>query len=177
MHLDQVGYQGDQSALYSNLSRLVANDPSAAKLRTLFIDRKIPLFRGGFPDEWVQKIQSPTGYAIFEPLNHLQKLAILKVLLSRQYCLIEGLPGTGKTSLIVALIRFAVFAGLSVLLTSFTHSAVDNVLVKLLKKGCDSFVRLGHQHRIHPSILPFSAEIKSHQCQTIDQVELIYRLS
>lgn len=38
----------------------------------------------------------------------------------------------GKTSTIVAIIRILVTCGLSVLLTSYTHSAVDNILVKLI---------------------------------------------
>src|SRR6218665_2134825 len=38
----------------------------------------------------------------------------------------------GKTSTIVAIIRILVICGLSVLLTSYTHSAVDNILLKLI---------------------------------------------
>ena len=39
----------------------------------------------------------------------------------------------GKTSTIVALVRVLVALGQSVLLASYTHSAVDNILLKLLK--------------------------------------------
>lgn len=39
----------------------------------------------------------------------------------------------GKTSTIVALIRILVRIGCSVLLVSYTHSAVDNILLKLQK--------------------------------------------
>ena len=38
---------------------------------------------------------------------------------------------TGKTSTIVALVRLLVTMGRSVLLASYTHSAVDTVLLKL----------------------------------------------
>lgn len=45
------------------------------------------------------------------------------------------MPGTGKTTTIACLIELLIGRGHSVLLTSFTNSAVDNVLVKLLEKG------------------------------------------
>ena len=38
---------------------------------------------------------------------------------------------TGKTSTIVALVKALDALGQSVLLTSYTHSAVDNLLIKL----------------------------------------------
>ncbi len=41
----------------------------------------------------------------------------------------------GKTSTIVALVRILVASGLSVLLASYTHSAVDNILLKLIQVG------------------------------------------
>ena len=39
----------------------------------------------------------------------------------------------GKTSTIVTLVQALVVLGYSVLLTSYTHSAVDNILLKLKK--------------------------------------------
>ena len=83
--------------------------------------------------------------------------------------------GTGKTSLIVALIRLAVLLGQSVLLTSYTHSAVDNVLLKLSKFNDVEFLRIGREHRTHPSILPFSAEFKTQNCKTVEELERVYR--
>lgn len=92
----------------------------------------------------------------------------------QDYCLFDGLPGTGKTSLIVALIRLAVLCGLSVLLTSYTHSAVDNVLLKLTEANFKDFVRLGRTYRIHQDIRPYGDEVKSLQCRTVDDVGRIY---
>lgn len=45
---------------------------------------------------------------------------------------------------------------MSVLLTSYTHSAIDNILLKL--KEHTDFVRLGPKYRIHPEILECSFE-------------------
>ena len=41
------------------------------------------------------------------------------------------MPGTGKTTTITCLVEVLVAQGKSVLLTSYTHSAVDNILLKL----------------------------------------------
>lgn len=45
------------------------------------------------------------------------------------------MPGTGKTTTISCLVRVLVACGKSVLLTSYTHTAVDNILLKL-KEVC-----------------------------------------
>ena len=63
---------------------------------------------------------------------------------------------SGKTSTIVALVRLLVKMNMSVLLTSYTHSAIDNILLKL--KNYTDFVRLGPKYRIHPDILEYSFE-------------------
>ena len=170
IHLDRLEYQGGQSMLYVNLSRLMANNTHAAKLRELVIDKRTPVFKPGLPRSVIE-----VGKKVLSKLNKLQQKAVLKALTCEDYCLINGLPGTGKTSLIVALIRMAVLLGHSVLLTSYTHSAVDNVLLKLLEFNDVPFVRIGRQHRTHPSILPHSAEVKSQQCSTVDDLERMYR--
>ncbi len=73
--------------------------------------------------------------------------------MAEDYILLRGMPGTGKTSLIVALVRVMVGLGKSVLLTSYTHTAVDNILLKLKERqeeeggGTGGFIRLGRVAR------------------------------
>ncbi len=67
------------------------------------------------------------------------------------YTLILGMPGTGKTSTIVQAIKGLLAQGRSVLLTSYTNSAVDNVLLKLLQEGLP-FLRLGRPESVHPML-------------------------
>lgn len=43
------------------------------------------------------------------------------------------MPGSGKTTTIVAMIRILLLCGLRVLVSSYTHSAVDNLLLKLIR--------------------------------------------
>lgn len=156
--------------LYTNLSRLLADSPHIAKLRELIIDRRPPTFKLGLPRSMLDKIKN-----ILCKLNKLQQKAVLRALTCEDYLLINGLPGTGKTSLIVSLIRCAVLLGHSILLTSYTHTAVDNVLLKLRLYDDVKFIRIGREHRIHPDILPFNAEVLSRQCSSVDDLERMYR--
>ena len=55
----------------------------------------------------------------------------MKVLAARDYALILGMPGTGKTTTIACLVQVLVARGNTVMLASYTHSAVDNILLKL----------------------------------------------
>lgn len=105
----------------------MANNEKASKLRDLIIDQRIPTFQPAMHKSIIEDL-----WPIIKPLNMFQRKAVLKAVICEDYCLIKGLPGTGKTSVIVALIRVAVKLGKSVLLTSYTHSAFDNVLLKLL---------------------------------------------
>lgn len=52
------------------------------------------------------------------------------------------MPGTGKTTTIAHIIRALVKNGKSILLTSYTHTAVDNILLKLKNDGI-KMLRLG----------------------------------
>lgn len=88
--------------------------------------------------------------------NEQQRRAIERSLSCKDYNLILGMPGTGKTTVICELIRILVSDGKSVLLTSYTNSAVDNVMTKLSKiLPAKSMVRLGSPHRVHETVKNF----------------------
>ena len=61
-----------------------------------------------------------------------QKNAIELVLRSEFFSLIWGYPGTGKTHLIAILIKILSDLNLKVLVVSYTHTALDNIMLKLL---------------------------------------------
>lgn len=84
-------------------------------------------------------------------LNGAQAEAFNKVISSKDYSLILGMPGTGKTTVIVHLIKYLVGVGKSILLTAYTHSAVDNILLKLIDSGID-ILRVGPALRVHERI-------------------------
>lgn len=56
---------------------------------------------------------------------------ISQILTAKDYALILGMPGTGKTSTMVHAVKALLMRGATILLTSYTNSAVDNLLIKL----------------------------------------------
>lgn len=71
-------------------------------------------------------------------------------------------------------VRILHACGFSVLLTSYTHSAVDNILLKL-KRFKVGFLRLGRAQKVHRDILPFTEEQhQSRGIKTLDQLEDLY---
>ncbi|KDQ55464.1 hypothetical protein JAAARDRAFT_133813 [Jaapia argillacea MUCL 33604] len=108
-------------------------------------------------------------------LNGDQLGAMNKVLAAQDYACILGMPGTGKTTVIAAIIKVLVELGKSVLLTSYTHSAVDTILGKLAGKEEDGDVgfgilRLGNVDKVHPDVRRFTLEARK-PATTIQQLE------
>ena len=89
----------------------------------------------------------------FMSLNAGQQAAVRRILQMDDYALLLGLPGTGKTSTLSLVIRMMIARGQKVLLTSFTHSAVDGLLSKLSEAGLgvDQVLRIGAASYVHPS--------------------------
>ena len=128
---------------------LKASEGGDMETRLRIIDMIPPSFRTA-EEKPVISYQIPSDKSFNE--NQLQ--AIDKVMRANDYTLILGMPGTGKTTVIAEIMKILVSAGKSVLLAAYTHSAVDNVLLKL-KDMNGKIVRLGSQHRIHPEIMKF----------------------
>lgn len=84
-------------------------------------------------------------------LNAPQRAAITFALNSPDFAIIDGPPGTGKTTTVVELIRQAIRRGERVLATAPSHMAVDNIVEKLLAAGEDP-LRLGHPARVQDSL-------------------------
>lgn len=69
--------------LYTNLSRLMADNARAARLRQLVVDLKPPRFRKGFSNSLTDKVLGEAGRSILEPLNPLQQKAVLMALICK----------------------------------------------------------------------------------------------
>ncbi|XP_051829823.1 DNA replication ATP-dependent helicase/nuclease DNA2 [Antechinus flavipes] len=157
-----------------NLSKLMENTPASEKLRDLIIDFREPQFieylSSVLPHEAKDRVAN-----ILKGLNKPQRQAMKKVLLSKDYTLIVGMPGTGKTTTICALVRILYACGFSVLLTSYTHSAVDNILLKL-KKFKVEFLRLGQTQKVHPGIQKFTEEeiCRENSIKSLTSLEELY---
>ncbi|ELK09591.1 DNA2-like helicase [Pteropus alecto] len=157
-----------------NLSKLMKNTNTSQKLRDLIIDFREPQFISYLSSVLPHDAKDAVA-CILKGLNKPQRQAMKKVLLSKDYTLIVGMPGTGKTTTICTLVRILYACGFSVLLTSYTHSAVDNILLKLAKFKI-GFLRLGHTQNVHPDIQKFTEEeiCKSKSIKSLALLEELY---
>lgn len=89
---------------------------------------------------------------------------------AEQVALVHGPPGTGKTTVLVEVIRRAVARGEPVLACAPSNLAVDNLLERLAAAGVDG-VRLGHPARVLPSVLEWTLEarVDGHESARIAQ--------
>jgi superfamily I DNA and/or RNA helicase len=85
-------------------------------------------------------------------LNPYQREAVVKALACQEVALVHGPPGTGKTTVLVEIIRQAVARGAHVLASAPSNIAVDNLLEKLLEAADLKVVRMGHPARILDSL-------------------------
>ena len=108
-------------------------------------NRGSPIFQGLV--EGVKESRTKVKTFLNEGISQfpVQVDAIQQGLSEAPVLLLKGPPGTGKTTVIVEMIRQAVRQGKRVLLTSQTHQAVDNVLERLHKfreSGEDQTIRM-----------------------------------
>ena len=174
-NLKQAVYRIDKNesttailSCYTNLTKLMENSPSRERLREMIIEKRVPQTNRTLSKAKIGKVKD-----IFKRLNKSQKSALLKVMMSQDYTVIKGYPGTGKTHTIVALVRALHSLGYSVLLTSYTNTAVDNILLKLKEHNLD-FIRFGQLHKIHPALHENSATTLTSHISTVDQLEEFY---
>ena len=136
--LDKDELSNGMALVRNNLIQLLSPTTSG-RIRELIIDLDAPNFR-----------DSSTAYPLEDIMAHLngdQQRAIEKIMSAEDYALILGMPGTGKTTTIAYIIRALVSQGKSVLLTSYTHNAVDNILLKIKGDGI-SVLRLGNVMKV-----------------------------
>ena len=112
-HIDRYEYSSGSSYNLVNLAKLMSNENSiATQLRDIVINQgQDTTFLKGLPREVAT---SPQAKAILRPLNKVQQKAVFKVMMAEQLVLLEGMPGCGKTTVIVALIRLLLTLGKSV---------------------------------------------------------------
>ncbi len=86
-----------------------------------------------------------------EQLNESQAAAVLQCLAARDFFLIHGPPGTGKTITCIEVILQLVRRGNRILAAADSNVAVDNLVERLDKLGVN-VVRVGHPARVIPSL-------------------------
>lgn len=151
-----------------NLALLLDSTPKSENLRKIIIDKISPTFKSTLPKEIGIK-----GKYILRRLNDVQQRAVLKAIAANEYFLIKGMPGTGKTTTIVALIQLFYELKKTVLITSHTNSAVDNVCLKLMKFGV-KFIRLGSSAKIHQDLHEYSEHNLTKHCTSPEEYEKVF---
>lgn len=81
------------------------------------------------------------------PFNQAQREAFSKSFSTENFYLIQGPPGTGKTWLLAQLAVSLAQTGEKVLITSLTHRAINNALVKIAKTtGYKDLIKVGQYY-------------------------------
>lgn len=168
--IDKINFRSSVCLNYTNLSRLFFQNEICQRLRAYIIDKQAPTFQKVLSKQDILKTKD-----LFKKLNKSQKAAILKAIMSNDYLLIKGYPGTGKTTTIASLIAILLKLDKRILFTSFTNSAVDNLLIKLIEKYSIDFVRIGSYERIHPEVQKYELSTLTANLETVEQLDEFYK--
>ncbi|KAL6708503.1 DNA replication endonuclease-helicase Dna2 [Coniothyrium glycines] len=161
--LDKDEFSNGMAAARNNLIQIMDNSVyKAHDLRTMIVDGRAPTFRDA-----PAAIDLPRASQM--SMNTDQKAAISKVMSAKDYALVLGMPGTGKTTTIAHIIRTLVTKGKSVLLTSYTHTAVDNILLKI-RDDRIGILRLGASAKVHSEVREF-ATLAAEPKESVEELE------
>lgn len=164
--LDKDEFSNGMAMVRNNLIALMDKDLFGVQaLRRLIIEGVNPIFRPIAP-------LTLADSASQAKLNVDQQCAIEKVMSARDYALVLGMPGTGKTTTIAHIIRALTAQGKSVLLTSYTHTAVDNILLKIRNDNI-GILRLGAVAKVHPEVQQF-ADLAGLSMKTVEEIQRAY---
>uniref|UniRef100_A0A6Q2X5L2 DNA replication ATP-dependent helicase/nuclease DNA2 n=1 Tax=Esox lucius TaxID=8010 RepID=A0A6Q2X5L2_ESOLU len=118
-----------------NLSKLMENSAPSARLRELIVDFTPPQFIDNLSSVLPREAKD-TVANILKGLNKPQKQAMKKVLLSKDYTLIVGMPGTGKTTTICTLVPALETVDKGGVSNRTEAALVHGIVSLLLKAGC-----------------------------------------
>lgn len=185
-HIDTYESSSSQIFIMHCLTLLLETTEKAKKLRKLIIDKQPPTFTTKLSSSVVTKAKP-----ILKQLNKFQQKAILKALAVQDYLLIKGMPGTGimlvillfhssstsiisgKTATIVSLVQLMYQLNKTVLITSHTHAAIDNVCERLINCGV-KLLRLGAHGKINPKLHPYSEASLIRDYKTVEELNVLY---
>lgn len=167
LRLDKDEFSNGMATARNNIIRLMEKNLFRAReLRGLIIEGAAPAFK---PTSSAYTLSGPASQ---KDVNVDQRLAIERVMSAKDYALVLGMPGTGKTTTIAHIIRALISQGKSVLLTSYTHTAVDNILLKIRDDGIP-ILRLGAVGKVHPEVQAF-VDLGGIPKKTIAELEKSY---
>lgn len=140
---DEASYREMEAALKKVLS---PTHPRLEELRDIALGEKAPSFGNFAPLELAE-------------LNFSQNEACAKIAAAKDFAVVHGPPGTGKTTTLIAAIQQAVEKNLRILVTAPSNAAVDLLVEKLVDRGIVT-LRLGHPARVEEKILNQTLDAK-----------------
>ncbi|MPC35784.1 DNA replication ATP-dependent helicase/nuclease DNA2 [Portunus trituberculatus] len=149
------------------LGKLLLPEPRAEVLRRLVVDRGAPAFKKRVPSRVLE------CKPLLAHLNTAQKRAVIRALAAEDYMLVQGFPGTGKSTMLATMVRVLLQLGRSVLITAYTNTALDSLLLKLHKLGID-FMRVGRSDRVHPDLASHTDQARTSQVTSVEQLTELY---
>ncbi len=119
--------------------------------------------------------QENIGVRLFnENLNDKQKEAVERTLCAKDFHLIHGPPGTGKTTTLVeSIMQHSVYCD-KILVTADSNTAIDNVIEKLLKYT-KNVVRIGNPSRIESDLVKCSLQEKLEEEQFFRDAKSLWK--
>ena len=142
VHLDGE----DPQATFDRGARAIARYRAAAESAPLGRLRRI-LAGELAPEPGRVPVWQPHDAELDEP----QRAAVGAALAARDVALIHGPPGTGKTRVLVEVVRQLIGRGERVLVAAASNAAVDHLTGQLSAHGVP-VVRLGHPARVDPAL-------------------------
>ena len=137
--------------------------PEHTRLRAVLHGLSVPMAKG------------PEDLGFFnDALNSWQKDAVVGAHAAEDVFVVHGPPGTGKTTVLVEIIRQAAAKGLRILATAPSNVAVDNMLEKLLdSEGGEPLriVRLGHPARTLESLRHATLRAQTAEDDQYEQIQ------
>ena len=105
-------------------------------------------------------------------LNNSQKEALRKALASKNFFLIHGPFGTGKTRTLIELINQEYFLNSKILATAESNNAIDNILERLAESNSQiNLTRLGHPQRVDKENVKFTLAYKVENHQLSEKID------
>ncbi|TNE74932.1 hypothetical protein EP331_00490 [bacterium] len=155
--------QGDTIFLNPDTYQLRQQKQALDNLRHRPLKEHYPLLNlFGFPDSqvWSQRFYGQDfNWTILNDESkdgvYEQREFVSKAFLSKDFALMEGPPGSGKTTTIIELIMQFASQGKRILLCSATHAAVDNVIERIkdrYKEICDTEIIPVRISRFEPPV-------------------------
>ncbi|KAI5080557.1 hypothetical protein GOP47_0003740 [Adiantum capillus-veneris] len=127
-------------------------NPAASVVATLFGDGPDICWLALHGPPSMKKDQSSRSDELYDGLDESQSKAVqLGLNRCRPVVVIQGPPGSGKTTVVCKLICEAVSRGERVLATAPTNAAVDNLVEKLASSNLN-IVRIGNPFRVAPAV-------------------------